>query len=148
MVGDYDGLQGGRGKGRRGGGAALTTHRVADTGVSQAPDPSYETGRQSLGERTSAAPDHADPGNRVFGPAEAQPVADPQAAVEHPDQCYLLAVGPAFDLEDRTRGLCGDVATGLRQQGNDAGGQLVHSGPSDRRAEEHRVYLSRTSLLS
>ncbi len=69
MVGDYNGFQGGRGKGRDGGAAALTTHRVADTGVSQAPDPSDPTGRQSLGERSGAAPDHADPGNRVLGPA-------------------------------------------------------------------------------
>ena len=72
--------------------------------------------------------------------AEAEPVAGPQGAREHPDVDDLLAAGAALDLKD----LAGDRPSGVtcrgRQQLGERGHQGRYPGSGDRGAEEDRMH--------
>jgi hypothetical protein len=94
--------------------------------------------RRPLGGR--AMLEHVDGGDLgLVVAAEPEPVPHPHGSREHPRVGDLLPRRAPLDLEHPARDRAAGVASGGRQQLGDGGGQRLHPGAGDRRAEVHRV---------
>src|SRR5215211_1259381 len=123
------------------------TDRVPDPNIPETPEPTdpSRAARRALNGR--AALEYAHSGDLpLLVPVESQKIPHPDRPREHSDVRDLLPARSSFDFEDHARDRAIVIAFGRRQQLRDAGDQLIHARPGDRRAEEHRMHQPIPSL--